>query len=81
MQTMRLRVSHVCCSYLKSCAKIQFLVGRQCKEGQQAMNRNEGSYQLSHVYTAAGHRIKSEELSKIFLLMNASERGCNVKGF
>ena len=63
---MRLRVIDVGRSYLKSnVQKIQFLVGRQCKEGQQAMNQNEGSYQLSHVYdrfldTTAGHRVKSQ---------------------
>jgi len=56
------------------------------KEGQQAMNRNEGSYQLSYAYdrfldTASSRCVKNRKnwVGYQLLLTKASDRGRNVK--
>jgi len=48
------------------------------------MNRDEGSYQLSHAYdrfldTASSRRVKNRRTEYQLLLMKASDRGRNVK--
>ena len=54
------------------------------KEGQQAMNRDEGSYQLSHAYdrfldTASSRLSRTGRTEYQLLLMKASDGGRNVK--
>ena len=52
-------------------------------EGQRAINRDEGSYQLSHIYDRFLDMVivlRSSRIQYQLLLMKASERGQNIKG-
>jgi len=53
------------------------------KEGKQAMNRDEGSYQLSHAYDRLTRRLpvvsRTGRTEYQLLLMKASDRGRNIK--
>ena len=61
---------------------LSFLSTHIRKEGQQAMHRDEDSYQLSHAYTTAFLTRRLPVVSRTgstSFLMKASDRGRNVK--